>query len=314
MLRGELETVIIPRGGTHGKDAQSTGSDAGRPGLSGKPRAAHGPRAGRVRGAWGRRLGTRAFVAASHGCSRHRDTAQRSCCCGRLAQARRRLSLHGRIEGARDRARGPFAHGSSLGYVVDAHRMREVGQSHRHAWSREFSRGAHARVHRGHACARARQCRRNRTALRHPRRHSIAFAKACPALHTEILDLGAVVPLAEEYILEAGLQDRVRVRPGDMRTADFGEGYDLVLLSAVCHMWGEDDNRALIKRCARALVPGGHLVIREFILNEERTAPPFAAIFAINMLVGTEHGNTYTEGEYRTWMTAAGLEIGRAHV
>jgi len=137
--------------------------------------------------------------------------------------------------------------------------------------------------------------------------YSIMFAKACPALNAEILDLGAVVPLAEEYIRNAGLQDRVSVRPGDMRTADFGEGYDLVLLSAVCHMWSEDDNRALIKRCARALVPGGHLVIREFILNEERTAPPFVAIFAINMLVGTEHGNTYTEGEYRTWLTEAGL-------
>ncbi len=137
--------------------------------------------------------------------------------------------------------------------------------------------------------------------------YSITFARACPALHAEILDLGMVVPLAEEYIRDAGLQSRVRVRPGDMRTADFGEGYDLVLLSAVCHMWSENDNRALIKRCARALVPGGHLVIREFILNEDRTAPPFAAIFAVNMLVGTEHGNTYTEGEYRTWMTEAGL-------
>ena len=137
--------------------------------------------------------------------------------------------------------------------------------------------------------------------------YSIAFAKACPTLHAEILDLGAVVPLAEEYIRNAGLEGRVRVRPGDMRTADFGQGHDLVLLSAVCHMWSEDDNRALIKRCARALVPGGHLVIREFILNEERTTPPFAAIFAINMLVGTEHGNTYSEGEYRTWMTEAGL-------
>jgi SAM-dependent methyltransferase len=137
--------------------------------------------------------------------------------------------------------------------------------------------------------------------------YTIAFAKACPALQAEILDLGAVVPLAEEYIREAELQGRVRVRPGDMRTADFGEGYDLVLLSAVCHMWGEDDNRTLIERCARALVPGGHLVIREFILDEDRTAPPFAALFAINMLVGTEHGNSYTEGDYRTWMTEAGL-------
>ena len=137
--------------------------------------------------------------------------------------------------------------------------------------------------------------------------YSLAFAKACPTLQAEILDLGAVVPLAEEYIRAAGLQGRVRVRPGDMRTADFGEGFDLVLLSAVCHMWSEDDNRALIKRCAQALVPGGHLVIREFILDEDRTSPPFAAMFAINMLVGTEHGNSYTEDEYRTWMTEAGL-------
>ncbi len=137
--------------------------------------------------------------------------------------------------------------------------------------------------------------------------YAIAFAKACPTLHADILDLGAVVPLAEEYIREAGLQDRVRVRPGDMRTANLGKGYDLVLLSAVCHMWGEDDNRALIKRCAQALVPGGHLIVREFILDEDRTTPPFAAMFAINMLVGTEHGNSYTEGEYRSWMTSAGL-------
>jgi SAM-dependent methyltransferase len=137
--------------------------------------------------------------------------------------------------------------------------------------------------------------------------YAIAFAQAYPALQAEILDLGAVVPLAEEYIRDAGLQNRVRVRPGDMRTAELGEGFDLLLLSAVCHMWGEDDNRLLIKRCAQALAPGGHLVIREFILDEDRTAPTFAAIFAINMLVGTERGNSYTEGEYRTWMTEAGL-------
>jgi hypothetical protein len=72
-------------------------------------------------------------------------------------------------------------------------------------------------------------------------------------------------------------------------------------------MFSEDENRSLIQRCARALSPGGHLVIREFILQEDRTAPLHAALFALNMLVGTEHGNTYTEGEYRAWMQEAGL-------
>jgi SAM-dependent methyltransferase len=92
-----------------------------------------------------------------------------------------------------------------------------------------------------------------------------------------------------------------------MRTAEFGEGFDLVLLSAVCHMFSEDENRSLIQRCARALVSGGHLVIREFILQEDRTGPAHAALFALNMLVGTEHGNTYTESQYRTWMQEAGF-------
>jgi len=137
--------------------------------------------------------------------------------------------------------------------------------------------------------------------------YSIAFAQAIPSLRAEILDLGAVVPLAEDYIRAAGLDNRIRVRPGDMLTADLGGGYDLILLSAVCHMFGEDENRDLIRRCAGALVSGGHLVIREFILDEDRTSPPFAALFAINMLVGTQRGNSYTEGEYRAWMTQSGL-------
>jgi 2-polyprenyl-3-methyl-5-hydroxy-6-metoxy-1,4-benzoquinol methylase len=136
---------------------------------------------------------------------------------------------------------------------------------------------------------------------------SIAFAKACPQLQAEILDLDAVVPLAEEYIREAGLQERIRVRPGNMRHDELGEGYDLVLLSAVCHMFSEEENRVLIQRCAQALLPGGHLVIREFILEEDRTTPVSSALFALNMLVGTEHGNSYTEDEYRRWMEEAAL-------
>jgi len=141
---------------------------------------------------------------------------------------------------------------------------------------------------------------------------SIAFARACPELRVEILDLGPVTALAEEYIREAGLQDRIAVRPGDMLGADFGVGHDLVLLSAVCHMLGETENRALMHRAAQSLEPGGRLVIREFILEEDRTAPTSAALFALNMLVGTPRGNAYTEGEYRTWMEEAGLsEVSR---
>jgi len=53
--------------------------------------------------------------------------------------------------------------------------------------------------------------------------------------------------------------------------------------------------------------------VQEFIINEERTGPPFSTLFALNMLVGTEAGDTFTESEVREWMVAAGLGDIRRH-
>ena len=141
-----------------------------------------------------------------------------------------------------------------------------------------------------------------------PGTFSMAFALSAPELHAEVLDLGSVVPIAQRHIREAGLSDRLRVRVGDLRTDDLGEGYDLVLVSAICHMLDEDENRDLLRRCSKALAPGGRIVIREFILDPDRAGPPFAALFALNMLVGTRRGNCYTEAEYRQWLVDSGCD------
>jgi len=140
-----------------------------------------------------------------------------------------------------------------------------------------------------------------------PATFALAFARACPDLRAEVLDLGPVVPIALGHIRAAGLADRVTVREGDLRTGPLGEGYDLVLVSAICHMLGEDENQDLLARCAQALAPGGRVAIREFILDPDRAGPPVAALFALNMLVGTARGNTYTEAEYRDWLARAGF-------
>lgn len=116
-----------------------------------------------------------------------------------------------------------------------------------------------------------------------------------------------MVPIARGHIREAGLEARVTVREGDLRTGSLGEGYDLVLVSAICHMLDEDRNRDLLRRCAEALKPGGRIAVREFILAPDRAGPPAATLFALNMLVGTARGNTYTEAEYRGWLEGAGF-------
>jgi SAM-dependent methyltransferase len=137
--------------------------------------------------------------------------------------------------------------------------------------------------------------------------YSIAFAQANPGLRAEILDVGDVVPIARGHIAEAGLEGRVTVREGDLRSSDFGTGFDLVLISAICHMLSEDENRALVAKTHAALGAGGRIVISDFILDPDRAGPRMAAMFALNMLVGTRQGNTYTEEEYAGWMREAGF-------
>ncbi len=145
--------------------------------------------------------------------------------------------------------------------------------------------------------------------------YSIAFAQASPSLHAVVLDLPRVTAIAERHIREAGVGDRVNTQAGDFRTDDLGTGFDLVYVSAICHMLDEPGNRALIRKCYRALAPGGRLVVQDFILEPDKTAPKMAALFSLNMLVGTEAGASYSVDEYTAWMQEAGFaEVARSRL
>src|SRR5208337_3313685 len=127
-----------------------------------------------------------------------------------------------------------------------------------------------------------------------------------PEIRCEILDIPEVVPLTTDYVSQAGVQAQVSVRSGDMLADDFGTGYDLIMLNAICHMFSEKQNRALFHRARQALAPGGRLAVQDFILTPDKTAPQQAALFSLNMLVGTDAGASYSETEYTHWMRDAG--------
>jgi len=137
--------------------------------------------------------------------------------------------------------------------------------------------------------------------------YSIAFAQADEKLLADVLDLADVVPIAQSHIEREGLAGRVKTRVGDLRKDRLGEGYNLVLVSAICHMLSPEENLDLFKRCRAALAPQGRVVIQDFILEADKTAPKFAALFALNMLVGTQAGSSYSEPEYATWLEKAGF-------
>ena len=137
--------------------------------------------------------------------------------------------------------------------------------------------------------------------------YSIAFAKAQPGVECEILDVPEVVPLTAEYVRQAGVSAQVKLRPGDMLRDDFGSGYDVIMLNAICHMFSEEQNLDIFRRAWQSLAPNGRLVVQDFILNPDKTGPQHAALFSLNMLVGTDAGASHSEAEYARWMKTAGF-------
>jgi predicted O-methyltransferase YrrM len=138
--------------------------------------------------------------------------------------------------------------------------------------------------------------------------YSIAFAQANPDLHAEVFDLADVTPIAQRHIDQTGISDRVKTRVGDLYTDEFGNGYDLVLISAICHMNSPEENVDMLKKAFGALSSGGRVVIQDFILTPDKTVPVSAALFALNMLVGTRAGSSYSEPEYFDWLKQVGFK------
>jgi SAM-dependent methyltransferase len=137
--------------------------------------------------------------------------------------------------------------------------------------------------------------------------YAMAFVQARSGLLATVLDLPNVLPLTAEYVRRAGFQDRVTLVAGDYDTDDLGRGFDVVFLSAIIHSNSPRGNRELFRKAVLALSPAGQLVVQDFLVDDGRTSPPFAVLFALNMLVGTRDGDTYTESEVREWMLEAGL-------
>ncbi len=136
---------------------------------------------------------------------------------------------------------------------------------------------------------------------------SIALAERSPQVRVTVVDWPAVIPVCRKVTTEHGVGDRYRYVAGDLLAVDYGGGYDVATLGHILHSEGERRSRELLKKVSAALAPGGTIAIAEMVPNEERTGPPQALIFALNMLVHTDEGDTFTFGEMSTWLREAGF-------
>jgi hypothetical protein len=131
------------------------------------------------------------------------------------------------------------------------------------------------------------------------------FVSKKPGIETTVFDLPNVIPITNKFIEKEGFLHRIKTYEGDYTTDDLPKGFDLVFLSAVIHSNSFEINQILTDKCYQALNKNGKIIIQDWIMNNDRTQPTAGAIFSINMLVGTEAGDCFTEQKVIEMLTVS---------
>jgi len=136
----------------------------------------------------------------------------------------------------------------------------------------------------------------------------IAVAQRSPQVRVAAVDWAGMIPTTKRITEKFGVKDRFDFIEGDLSEANFGSGYDVATLGHILHSEGEQRGRQLLKKTFGALKPGGTIAIAEWLVNDDRTKPLHSLMFAVQMLVNTEKGNTFSFDEIKKWLEDAGFK------
>jgi 2-polyprenyl-3-methyl-5-hydroxy-6-metoxy-1,4-benzoquinol methylase len=135
----------------------------------------------------------------------------------------------------------------------------------------------------------------------------ISVAKQNLAAQIYASDWKNVLEVAQKNADAMGVGDRYHLIPGSAFEAEFGNGYDLALITNLLHGFDAPTCTKLMRKVHLALNPGGRVAIAEYVPNPDRVSPPVAAAFSLTMLAATPMGDAYTLAELEGISKAAGF-------
>lgn len=143
--------------------------------------------------------------------------------------------------------------------------------------------------------------------------YGITLARRNPQAEVFAADWPGVLQAAAENAQSEGVSDRHHLIPGSAFETDFGEGYDLVLLTNFLHHFGKPACVSFLEKVRRALKPGGRAATLEFVPNDDRITPAREAAFSLTMLCTTPAGEAYTFAEFDEMFRQAGFRTSEIH-
>lgn len=136
----------------------------------------------------------------------------------------------------------------------------------------------------------------------------IAFLQNYPDARLTALDLPAVVAEGREKSRDLGFEGRISWLAGDALTTTLPEKeYDLIVVAHLCRFLGDEQVNQLFPRLYQACAPGGHCLVVDLLLNEDRTAPDPTVWIDVSMLVNTAFGRLFTAQELQSSLQTSGF-------
>ena len=139
----------------------------------------------------------------------------------------------------------------------------------------------------------------------------IVLAEYFPLARVTAVDFPVVLEVTKQTAEKHGVAGRFHFSAGDVLAADFGVQHDVAVLGHILHTEGEKRSRQLLQKASNSLAPGGTIAIAEWLVNKTRTGPAHSLMFAVNMLVHSSEGDTFSFDEIAGWLSEAGFRDAR---
>lgn len=135
----------------------------------------------------------------------------------------------------------------------------------------------------------------------------ITVAQKFPNAEIFAVDWANVLEVAKENAETFGVAARYQTIEGSAFDVEYGDGFDVVLLTNFLHHFDKATNETLLRKIHRSLAADGRVLTVEFVPNGDRVSPPNEAMFSLVMLAATPAGDAYTFAELNEMFKNAGF-------
>ena len=137
---------------------------------------------------------------------------------------------------------------------------------------------------------------------------SIRLLEANPDLVSTIIDFPNVSEIGWRFVSEAGMTDRIRYIPGNALKTEWPKQQGAILMSYLLSGIPEDEITRVIEYAFECLADDGHLILHDFMVEDDRSGPHLAALWQLQHMAFTPEARSVTPGWLKDRMSASGFK------